>query len=87
MYFAQFYNRKLDGTLGEAVGDRGVFILDGRNNKAPMGQDAVAHAQRYGFEAYSIHAGESFTRSRKVSGPWPVPGKQDSTAASASYGA
>jgi len=87
MYFAQFYNRKLDGTLGEAVGDRGVFILDGRNNRATMGQDAVAHAKRYGFEAYSIHAGASFSDSRKVSGPWPVPGKQDTTAASASHGA
>lgn len=87
MFFAQFYDRKLDGTLGEAVGDRGVFILDGRNNKATMGRDAVAHARRYGFAAYSIHAGESFTRSSRVSGPWPVPGKSDNTAASASYGA
>lgn len=87
MYFAQFYNRKLDGTLGEAVGDRGVFILDGRNNTAAMCRDAVAHALRYGFEAFSIHVGETFTRSRKVSGPWPVPGKQDRTAASATYGA
>lgn len=87
MYFAQFYNRKLDGTLGEAVGDRGVFILDGRNSKANMGLDAVAHAKRYGFEAYSVHAGESFTRSHKVSGPWPVPGRDDRTAASATHGA
>lgn len=87
MYFAQFYNRKLDGTLGEAVGDRGVFILDGRNSKATIDKDAAAQARRYGFEAYSIHVGESFSNSRKVSGPWPVPGKSDSTAASASYGA
>lgn len=87
MYFAQFYNRKLDGTLGEAVGDRGVFILDGRNSKANMGLDAVAHAKRYGFEAYSIHAGASFSDSRKVSGPWGVPGKSDNTAAQATHGA
>lgn len=87
MHYAQFYNRKLDGTLGEAVGDRGVFILDVRNSKLNMGRDALEHAMRYGFEAYSIHVGESFTRSRKVSGPWGVPGKPDNTAASASHGA
>lgn len=87
MHFAQFYNRKLDGTLGEAVGDRGVLILDGRNTVLAKCQDAIAHAQRYGFEAFSIHVGEAFTRSRMVSGPWPVPGKQDTTAASAAYGA
>lgn len=87
MIFAQFYNRKLDGTLDEAVGDRGVLILDGRNTVLAMCKDAVEHALRYGFEAFSIHKGEAFTRSSKVSGPWPVPGKQDTTAASAAYGA
>jgi len=85
MIFAQFYNRKLDGTLSEAIGDRGVLILDGRNNTATMGRDAVAHAQRHGFSAYSIHVGESFTRSREVSAPCPVPGKSDSTAVSAEH--
>lgn len=87
MYFAQFYNRKLDGTLVESVGDRGVFVLDGRRSRENMALDAAAHARRYGFAAYSIHVGDSFTRSRKVSGPWPVQGNPDRTAAAAAYGA
>lgn len=86
MIFAQFYDRKLDGTLGEALGDRSVVIFDGRLAKATVTRLASAEAVKRGFEAFSIHAGDSFTRSRKLSGPWAVPGQTDRTAASASYG-
>ena len=87
MYFAQFYDRKLDGTLQEAVGDRAVLILDGRSRKAGYGQIAMEWAVKHGFQGYSIHVGTSFTDARRLSGPWGVPGKPDDTASAAAYGA
>lgn len=86
MIFAQFYDRKLDGTLGEALGDRSVVVFDGRLAKATITRLAGAEAEKRGYKAYSIHSGRSFTDSQKLSGPWAVPGQTDRTAASASYG-
>lgn len=38
--YIQFFTRSLDGSLIEACGDSGVFILDARNSINTMKQDA-----------------------------------------------
>ena len=74
MLYAQFYQRSaLDGiTLVEACGDRAVIILDGRHNSRTNGEIAAEECVKRGYSAWSIHRGESFTRSQKVAGPWSV---------------
>lgn len=57
MIYAQFYENKIDGTLGEALGDRAIYVLDGRNTKSTWHTDAKEHGRKYGYLAYSIHKG------------------------------
>jgi hypothetical protein len=68
MTYVQYYEPKLDGTLGEACGDRGVVILDGRNSIATMKLDARRFNgyRRPVYEAFAIFSGPSFTRSTAI---------------------
>ncbi len=45
-YYVQFYAKSLDGTLVEACGSDGVFILDGRNKLQVMKLDAQKQMHR-----------------------------------------
>lgn len=56
----------------EATGDRGVLIVDGRLSAENIGRIAAEECRRRGFVAWQVFKGESFTRSRAVSGRWPV---------------
>jgi len=87
MYYAQFYHVGPTGSLEEGLGSFAIVILDGRLSPVHMGEIARDTAAKRGYAGYSIHVGETFARSRKVSGPWSIPTKVDETASSASYGA
>lgn len=62
MYYAQFYQNDLLGQRSEALGDRGVLIMDGRC-KSSFDDWATQHCKRYKYLGYSIHQGISFTQS------------------------
>lgn len=69
-YFAQFYNTKLDGSIGEALGSDSVLPLDGRLSLFNMENAVYNHIDRLkalnkGFTGFSIHCG-TFSRSRTV---------------------
>ena len=88
MLYAQFYQKSaISDSLVEACGDRSVIILDGRYSPQTNGEIAAREAAKRGYLAWSIHRGESFTRSTKVSGPYRVSTRADNSAASATYGA
>lgn len=62
MYFAQFFRRGvITGDLIEAVGDRSVIILDGRESLGAHHDIAADECSKRGFAAYQIRKGESFT--------------------------
>lgn len=69
-YFAQFFDKNLDGELVEAMGSDGVFILDGRNDMRTWEDDAsdriykLRNVQKY--HGYQIRYG-SFTQYRNLS--------------------
>ena len=65
MFYADFYH-DADG-LQEAVGDRSVVILDGRERLVGQMAAAASHGQRYGFKSFKLCRGESFTRSHSIS--------------------
>ena len=69
MIYAQFYQRSAINPhdLIEACGDRSVVIYDGRLNRASIGRDAAAEAERRGYVAWRIFKGETFTRSAAIS--------------------
>ena len=62
MHYAQFYSTDLLGHRSQALGDRGVLILDGRC-KGMFDQWAAEHCRKYKYLGYSIHKGLSFTQS------------------------
>jgi len=47
MYFAEFWKRGLSGALISDVGDRSIFVLDGRNSLETMKEDARKFAKKY----------------------------------------
>jgi len=64
MYFAEYF----DSDFRPLVGDRSVYILDGRNNSGTMIADAQAWGKRQaefgrGHAYFQIKVGETFTRS------------------------
>ena len=69
MYFIQYYDTKLNGELDEALGDRSVVQLDGRNNLNTMKDDAVEFNgfRRPVYKAYQIRKGK-FTNYRTLTG-------------------
>jgi len=68
MVYVQYYERNSSGELQEAIGDRGVVVLDGRNSLETMKSDAVAFngERRPVFDGYRIFKGYSFTRSAPI---------------------
>ena len=71
MRFAQFYQMSLamkgkPSQPIQACGDRGVVILDGRNNVGVSASIAKRECQKRKYVGFSIHEGESFTRSRVI---------------------
>lgn len=74
MIYAQFYQRSAIAPemLIEACGDRAVIILDGRVKAETNRKIAAEECRRRGYVAWQIFRGETFTRSRPVSGIWPV---------------
>jgi hypothetical protein len=67
MIYAQFYHRgMITGKLIEAVGDRGVIILDGRNSRSTHRVIAAEECIKRKYAGYSLHQGETFTRSHLI---------------------
>jgi len=86
MLFAQFFTRstgyvpgtippRFDGPreLIEACGDRGVLIVDARVRASTASALARDHAKRYGFEAFQLHRGATFTHSKPCGNAEHVP--------------
>ena len=68
MHYVQYYEYNLAGKLDHALGDRGVVILDGRQNLSSLRADAVScnGRRRPTYPAYRLYRGESFTRSSPI---------------------
>jgi len=66
MIYAQFYDKKLDGKIDHALGDRAVVVLDGRCSVASNRWVAYTECRKRGYLGYSLHAGDSFTRSKQL---------------------
>ena len=68
MKFAQFYQRSAvnPANIIEACGDRSVIILDGRECGATHHGIAEFECRARGYVGYSLHSGDSFTRSHQV---------------------
>ena len=68
MYYGQFYIKSaMSDKLIHALGDRGVFILDGRNSLHTQLYDCKEWAIKHKFLAYQVFKGESFCRSKPLS--------------------
>ena len=69
MRYVQYYEHNMSGKLCEAMGDRSVVILDGRNNLENSHIDAVKFNgfRRDTYPAYKLMEGDSFTRSHSIS--------------------
>ena len=70
IYFAQFYNRKLDGSIGEALASDSVLTLDGRMSLHNMEVAVYNQLERLkrlnkGFTGYSLHSG-TYSNSRTI---------------------
>lgn len=70
----------------EACGPDSIKIIDGRWSNKTIAEIARRLCLSRGFCGYRIYSGESFTRSKPISGYWPVPSKVDNSALSATYG-
>lgn len=69
MTYVQYMDYDLAGELHHALGDRGIVILDGRNNIATMYEDAKKYNgfHRPEYPACQIWSGATFTRSNSIS--------------------
>ena len=56
----------------EACGSDSIKIIDGRWSNKTIAEVAIATCRTRGFSGYRIYSGESFTRSKPISGYWPV---------------
>lgn len=71
MVYVQYYQRSpFNNKLIEVLGDRGVVILDGRNNLETLKMDAIKFngIHRPIYDAFQIFKGDSFTRSKPITG-------------------
>lgn len=80
MRFAQFFTMSTGYVAGtippefgtpspiEACGSNGVLIIDGRLSLHNATTIAAKVAKEHGYIGFSIHQGESFSRSREVVG-------------------
>lgn len=73
MIFAQFWQMPVAGPWNndksepiEACGDRAVIILDGRSSLETHKEIAEITCRQRGFIGYTLHKGESFTRSNPI---------------------
>lgn len=70
MYYAQFYDKDLSGTLSEVCGSDGVCILDGRLSKYNMRMQAIQYAYSLikirKFSHFRIFKGISFLNSKPI---------------------
>lgn len=71
MHFAAFYQNPVnygqsDLSPIEATGDRSVIILDGRERAASHVTIARAECIKRGYVGFTLHMGETFTRSSMV---------------------
>ena len=100
MLYAQFYKNStgyIEGTIPpqfgtpaliEACGDRAVIVLDGRVSPKSNGEIAAKECEKRGYKAWAIFRGDTFTHSKRISGPWHVQSEHvDNSAMSASFGA
>lgn len=74
MVYVEYYTTATDGSLIEAMGDRSVVILDGRNSLQTMKLDAVFHNGRYRpfYKAYRICKGRTFCDSKPITDIIPL---------------
>jgi hypothetical protein len=75
MYFATFYQNPInygqaDLSPIEATGDRSVIILDGRETIPTMHDFALSECAKRGYVGFSIHKGDTFTRSTMIRKPY-----------------
>lgn len=65
MIYVQFYDKKLDGTLGETCGTDGVFKLDARKNIVNLISDAQNRAKQLknvrNYPAFKIMQGGRYS--------------------------
>ena len=63
MHYIQFYRRSAVDPLKlvEAVGDRSVIIVDGREREAAHHATAMHEQEKRGYHAYRLMKGETFT--------------------------
>jgi hypothetical protein len=71
MHFAAFYQNPVDYGQAdispiEACGDRAVIVLDGRQSHATRVAIAAHECAKRGYVGFSLHMGETFTRSSMV---------------------
>ena len=66
MVYVQFYHKDLSGRLSEALGDRSVVILDGRNSEAEWITIAKQMCKKRKYLAWQIFKGESFQNSKAL---------------------
>lgn len=68
MIYAQFWHKGTDDLLRPACGSDSVLPIDGRYGRARQHDTARARLREVfyarKFDAYTLHAGESFSRSR-----------------------
>lgn len=64
MHFIQFYQRSAidPKRLVEAIGDRSVIIVDGREGETVHHAIAMDEQDKRGYVAYRLMKGETFTR-------------------------
>ena len=94
MIYAQFYQNSIDYDGKhpvhkiEACGDRSVCIIDGRLSSKTIGKIAAIECQKRGFIAWRIFKCDSFSRSKPISGLWPIndASTEDKSASSATWG-
>lgn len=74
MIYAQFYHLSVPHQWNnyksepiEACSDRSVIILDGRSSSDTHHEIAQIECLKRGYIGYSLHKGESFTRSSIIS--------------------
>ena len=70
-----------------ACGSDSILYADGRWGNRRIADEARRVGQQRGFIGYQVFEGRSLTDSKPISGYWPLPGKQDRTAYSATHGA
>jgi hypothetical protein len=68
MIYTQFYQKSaISDDFIEALGDRSVIILDGRNTRFTHRSISAGECRKRGYLAWRLYSGESFSRSAPIS--------------------